>query len=356
MKKIVFSLTALLALCGSMVAQDTLVSLYPKSNCYYNYWPSTGEHMTVNYLPQGFQGLWTAVYFYTEDSLPVYGIAAALWLDSTNALDFSPLNSYEYLGVYRPFGGEFYLIGDSLLAALDKSPIAYYFDYDLPLITGQRAAPRPVYEFFYNEPIVVKDSFYLGITQRTWACDTLFPGTDSAMLSGQTACPKVRVTSYAVYHQESDARIVYRWRDYNDSTYYIYQDNNHYGLPQYWNPYFFPILAPPDTTLSNPTDTTIVDTTIVDTTTVDTTGISVQLLERYIGVQPNPAAERVLVTSSFGLQSITLFNAAGIKVQEQKATGYSATLDIRSLPEGTYLVRIATPSGTVTKKLLVQRR
>ena len=104
----------------------------------------------------------------------------------------------------------------------------------------------------------------------------------------------------------------------------------------------FPILTP--------------DSSNVDTTHVDTVGINVRLLERYTGLQPNPAAERVQVLSSFGLQHIEVFNAAGTKVQEQKATGYSATLDIRALPAGPYLVRIATPSGTVTKKLLVQRR
>ena len=64
----------------------------------------------------------------------------------------------------------------------------------------------------------------------------------------------------------------------------------------------------------------------------------------------------MLVTSGFGLQEIEVFNAAGVRVDEQKAAGYSATLDISALPAGPYLVRIAIPSGTVTKKLVVQRR
>ena len=137
--------------------------------------------------------------------------------------------------------------------------------------------------------------------------------------------------------------------------------------PNLFEALIFPILTPPDTTIVDPVDTTIVDTTIVDTTIVDTTivdttivdtvGIGmVRLLERYVGLQPNPASERVLVTSSFGLRRLEVYNAAGAKVAEQPATGYSATLDVAALPEGSYLVRIATPSGSVTKKLLVQRR
>ena len=98
------------------------------------------------------------------------------------------------------------------------------------------------------------------------------------------------------------------------------------------------------------------DTTIVDTTHVDTVGIAVRLLERYVNLQPNPAADQVLVTSGFGLQEIEVFNAAGVKVDEQKAAGYAANFDISTLPAGPYLVRIATPRGTVTKKLVVQRR
>ena len=33
-----------------------------------------------------------------------------------------------------------------------------------------------------------------------------------------------------------------------------------------------------------------------------------------------------------------------------------AKVDDRALPAGPYLVRIATPAGSVTKKLIVQRR
>lgn len=82
----------------------------------------------------------------------------------------------------------------------------------------------------------------------------------------------------------------------------------------------------------------------------------VQLVERYVHLMPNPASERVTVTSSFGLRQVELYDAAGTRVLNQRLTGYSASLDISALPSGTYLARIVTPSGAITKKLIVQRK
>ena len=96
---------------------------------------------------------------------------------------------------------------------------------------------------------------------------------------------------------------------------------------------------------------------ILDTIINDTTGIaSPQLLGRYVSVVPNPAAERVQVVSSFGLREVEVYDAAGTRVLRRRLTGYTADLDVSALPAGAYLVRVTTLSGTVTKKLVVQRR
>ena len=180
-------------------------------------------------------------------------------------------------------------------------------------------------------------------------------GPDSGCMHYLT--PQVMITGY--HSGMSPVRIVYL-HYWNDSLFYDYYDNDHPGVPQTCYPYIFPILAPPDT-IYNPIDTTHVDTTHIDTTHIDTThvdtvGISMRMLQRYINLLPNPAVDQVQVLSSFGLSRIEFYNAAGVRVQEQKAAGYSATLDVSALPAGPYLVRIVTPAGTVTKKLVVQRR
>ncbi len=146
--------------------------------------------------------------------------------------------------------------------------------------------------------------------------------------------------------------------------------------------YFFPILTPPDTT-ANPSDTTVInpidtvinlgdtiivlpgDTLIIGGDTLVNTGDTVivtpgepiiiggdtivvnpgdsvivnpgshlaiirqdDLIYRYTTLQPNPATDRVSVLSSFGITAIEAY--------------------------GTYLLRILTPAGPTTKKLLIQ--
>ena len=69
---------------------------------------------------------------------------------------------------------------------------------------------------------------------------------------------------------------------------------------------------------------------------------------------PNPAVDEARVLSSLGLRGIEAYNAGGQKVYEGKAKGLEATLDVKGWPRGTYLLRITTSMGTVTKKLLVE--
>ena len=74
---------------------------------------------------------------------------------------------------------------------------------------------------------------------------------------------------------------------------------------------------------------------------------------------PNPTSGEVIVTMEDEVQGIILYNTQGQPVGGWKIlslAGNRATLDVSALPAGPYLVRIATPRGTVTKKLVVQRR
>ena len=74
----------------------------------------------------------------------------------------------------------------------------------------------------------------------------------------------------------------------------------------------------------------------------------------YVSVSPNPAMGSAEVLSSFGLSRVEVFNAAGRKVMDRKTEGLKATLDVSKLPSGAYLLRIHTPQGMTTKKLVVR--
>ena len=128
----------------------------------------------------------------------------------------------------------------------------------------------------------------------------------------------------------------------------------------------FPILSPdpnrttptPVDTVLNYFDTTHVDTAHIDTTQVDTTQSAIataRLLERYVNVYPTVTdGGAVTVMSSFHLEAVEVYDAAGRMVSRQPAKGIAATVDTSQLPSGTYMLRIKTVSGTTTRKLVIR--
>ena len=195
----------------------------------------------------------------------------------------------------------------------------------------------------------------------------------------------------AVYYPRCDD--LGEWQFYRDYIHFI--------------PFLFPILTPPDTTVNpgdpivNPIDTVVTpadtlvvlpgDTIVIGGDTLVNTGDTLviisgepfviggdtlvvnpgdtvivihgsnplsisqpDLVYRYTALQPNPATQRVTVTSSFGISRIEAYDTRGRRIFETHASGLKADLDISSWPRGTYLLRILTPAGPTTKKLLVQ--
>ena len=95
-----------------------------------------------------------------------------------------------------------------------------------------------------------------------------------------------------------------------------------------------------------PTDTTGGGTQGVEGTTA---------LSRLTFLQPNPAREEVMVTSSFNLSAIDIWTADGVMVYHGERSGHDAVIDVSWLPAGTYIVAIHTHDGTTHKRLLIAR-
>ena len=74
-----------------------------------------------------------------------------------------------------------------------------------------------------------------------------------------------------------------------------------------------------------------------------------------VRLQPNPARDKVTVSSSFGLLHIEIHDAAGVLVYSEAASERQKTIGIGSLRSGTYIVTVQTHAGTTHKKLAVQR-
>lgn len=87
----------------------------------------------------------------------------------------------------------------------------------------------------------------------------------------------------------------------------------------------------------------------------DTTQINIPytILEEYTHIIPNPATDKVNIFSSFSIRKIEIYSLKGVKVKEEVVSNTSSTIDVSNLSEGIYLVKVYTPSGVATKKLVI---
>ena len=325
MKKIFLFLGLAAAMCGQVLAQDTLLMDVPPSKYFYNFWPEE-DSVIIHYL--GFSvtaSTETAAKFYTKDSLSVYGLAVlpkiAPELNTSQFTDTTLDNLFGHAKLYEAETDSLRTIGQ-LQVHMQHTPIAYYMainKYDAMSTDTwpnlHLLKPLAVYEVYFDTPITVVDSFYVGFKYV------------------QLGVPKYKLALYYMmpphsHWTESIQHASYfnntrRWRYYNSDMEFYYL--------------MFPILTP-DTVHGG-----------------DSLSVQVSLVDRLVAVQPNPATERVKVVASCGMERVTAYNAAGVMVHEQAATGLSTTLEVTGWPTGTYILHIQTPLGVSTKRLIVAR-
>ena len=75
------------------------------------------------------------------------------------------------------------------------------------------------------------------------------------------------------------------------------------------------------------------------------------------GLIPNPAAETAKVVLSPSMSRVEVFSMAGRRMYDKAVAGegLSVKIDVSRWPTGTYIVRIHTPLGIATKRLIVRR-
>lgn len=97
-----------------------------------------------------------------------------------------------------------------------------------------------------------------------------------------------------------------------------------------------------------------------DTTTVDTSSTGIILADGvYFSVSPNPAHSAVEVTLPRPLESdgtLVLYDLGGQEVRQRviPAGSRTAVVDTRDCSAGAYLLRLITPQGVATRRLLVK--
>ena len=83
-------------------------------------------------------------------------------------------------------------------------------------------------------------------------------------------------------------------------------------------------------------------------------GVEEALSQEEFQVVPNPANGQVEITSSHLVTRIEAYDEGGKQMLDREVFDPTVTFDVTAWPAGTYLLRITTPMGTVTKKLLVR--
>lgn len=352
MKKTALILMALLpAMMGW--AQDTVDKFnFARDGYYYNNIPDLKKNFLMEWVPTvgNYNGIVSKeLYVRDKEPLKVYGVAASMmtmldmfWMvfpnDSivaaegidTNAWlrdgffafcrDSSTENCYEYLGIYLADADSIVAQRNVMVHRRYDRP-AFYYETTVNCYGNMQC--YPMYEKYFDSSVVVTDTFYVGVTQRTLGN---FVGPQDSLDFGLVSVIGAASNGFCETH-------VYRFNPEEQRPGYVEWvkecERMYYMI--------FPILTPdPDTAGGDTLAVTQAD-----------------MVGRYVSVQPNPAMDEARVLSSFGLRGIEAYNAEGRLVSKQEAAGLEATLDVKAWPRGTYILRILTPMGVVTKKLMV---
>jgi len=350
MKKYSFILLSMLA-ATSVWAQDTVQSPLME-NYYMDKVPILDSDWHINYATIYGNGCGVVTKeMVTKDSLKVYGVAACMmtnrdeeyytgpgiygdeqgwWADFWSQYsDTTTEECYEYLGIYLRNGTDLVPHREVMVHRRYDTP-AYYVE------TGKTWRRNPnyvyaMYEKYFDSAIAVPDTFYVGTTQRSWEESEEHMSFFTMTMEG-LGLHEYHVWKYC-WPEEGSVHWIFPPRPEMQDVYYL----------------LFPILTPdPDNPGNDPGEEPGEEPG-------DTTGVTAaDLVSRYVTVQPNPATEEARVLSSFGIEGVEVFDAEGRRVAELRGEGLEARIDVRGWAAGSYLLRVATPLGATTKKLLVR--
>ena len=339
MKKAVLLLAGLVAFVNGLLAQDTVQFFDPPQDKYFvndEAWVESTAYITPFLLSHG----QTAMCLFSTDSLKVYGLAASVFESTMNrpnyVYDTSCDKAYRFLRLYLLDGDSLRWIAQKKLQ-LHTTPMAYYVNLDT-MVPPRDKLIAPMYELYFDSAITVVDSFAVGLYYPPNKHN--YYDEDSTHYYYQYRPLGVGL---AMHHKFT--QIVRYICSYGEDDNGPYAHWSHVNFPQ---TYFllFPILEPDTTSGGTGTGEGGDDSLTVQ---------QVQLVDRLVAVQPNPATERVKVLASCGMERVTAYDATGRKVHEQSASGFSTTLEVTGWPAGTYILHIQTPMGVSTKRLVVAR-
>ena len=345
--KFFVAVSAFMACTLPAMTQDTIHShALPEHLWYYGGWPDSILTDTTSgvivYLGPFVVARYYGIIKHTDSALTIYGIAAAFMYESDPGVVYrvqhpamSDLND-EHLQLWEMNDNSIWQVGHDILIPVSNGP-QYYWDLGLHT-PNNPYEPSPMYEGYFDEPVVVEGDFMVGMMQSNGFKTT--PELQREGIIRQTRHGGIE--SYWIY--DTNGNRLFNDAEMTRGDKVVYGDTSEGGDWELLQGYsttslIFPIITPnPDTNR-----------------TQDSLGIGrMTPVERNTVVSPNPATGAVRVASGFGLQHIEVYDAAGRRVYAADATGLQTHIDVGSWPRGAYTVHVRTAVGTAIKKLLVQ--
>jgi len=85
-------------------------------------------------------------------------------------------------------------------------------------------------------------------------------------------------------------------------------------------------------------------------------GINEKDLAKSINVFPNPSNGKVNVNSALSkVENISVYNVLGALVKEEKETTFNNEVDLSTLTNGIYIIKVKTEAGVITKKITINK-
>ena len=380
-RKYVLTILLLAAMCKPVAAQygdlyyhrtgDTIEGR--PNNGYFEWWD--WDYFIENNKPVEFWYMTcqpiNLMRYYTQSPLRIVGIAGLpiSFVDSTGRQTVETC-SPEYFVVYEACADSVYKVGELEWNLADPHRYVHivsndlmineYHNYDATYCCTDNhdEVVASLYEYYFDTPITVTDSFYVGgtcncrfvysfdpiITEYARSTQMNFPygcKTEYGEDTSEFRCMQPTTVHLLTYTQLRDD--LFEWR---------HADNR---LPLL----IYPIVEV-DTTVPPGIHDTIPNDTIPNDTIVppDTNhvGFTYMLPNAYnnITLSPNPAQKSVTVTSQQNLKDIDIYNTAGILVHSDHYTGHRTTIDLTGLPRGVYVMHVRTYAGVTKLKLAIE--
>jgi hypothetical protein len=81
-------------------------------------------------------------------------------------------------------------------------------------------------------------------------------------------------------------------------------------------------------------------------------------IDELVRVSPNPATEKISITVSERINSITLYTNMGMEITPasiRKESAISCSMNVSNVPEGLYILKLSTNSGIYIKRIVITR-